>query len=465
MKNKKWFKPLLIVLAVLVVYILFNQIDIKATPMKEEESQPPALAANDGFYLLSAMQEPDQVDVYQPQVVKRYNQLYFSKEVDKNFINQFQFDRNQKRIWQKGPESEKQMRAINWPGDFRQDKCLHVLQHKAILRQMQQEKKVFLERYKKLLESVTFNDLSTVKYMDIKSVPLLHWLRLTKLYTSIQLADALDGNWKPAVANLIKQINFVKRHNKSARLYVTSLIFKAVAKIPLWGLASLMNQPNCPDEVYEHILQGLPDMTYEEFGTTSMANYEGIPGVKRYFKNRTYLQKMPWLERLSYKLLMQNNRTQQYWEDYYHHIIRYEKTPPYQWEGDFKPKNPKRGLIWWLQNPVGKIWYSHFLKGSHRTMAFVLKSYSLLTTHDMVRISADLHLHYNPDKSIEENLKGLKTYQTLLDPCSGKPYIWHDKKQILYSLGTDRDDDGGKGDPITSLDTDFVLPVIIYLNR
>jgi hypothetical protein len=60
-------------------------------------------------------------------------------------------------------------------------------------------------------------------------------------------------------------------------------------------------------------------------------------------------------------------------------------------------------------------------------------------------------------------LNGLKSYQTLLDPCSGKPYIYNEEKQIIYSLGTDRDDDGGKGEPIASLDTDFVLPLVSHM--
>ena len=73
----------------------------------------------------------------------------------------------------------------------------------------------------------------------------------------------------------------------------------------------------------------------------------------------------------------------------------------------------------------------------------------------MTRISAELHLNYTPGKPVQDILNGLETYQTLLDPCSGKPYIWNGQKQILYSLGIDRDDYGGKGYPITSLDTDI----------
>ncbi len=453
-------------MVVLIVYVVFNQIDTKAIPVEQDQSSLPALTATDGFYLLCAMQEPESVDIYQEQTIKKYNKIFSTKFKIKDSKELINFTKNQKRIWKGSPQSAEQMKAINWPNDFRQDKCLHVLQHKDTLLQMKEEKKIFIERYERALASETFNDLSSLDHLDMKTIPLLHWLRMTKLYTSIQLAEALDGNWQQAVTNLIQQLDFAKRHNKSARLIITNLIFKAAAKIPLWAMASLMNQPNCPQEVYEQILQAMPDMTYEEFGTTSLENYEGIPGNRRYFQKRSYLLEISGFEKLFTRLLMQNNRTQRYYEDYFKYLISFEKTAPYKWFEEFKPKNPKKGILWWLQNPVGKSWASRHLKGSAKSnFAMVLKSYSLLTTYDMVRISADLHLHYNPDQSILENLKGLKTYQILLDPCSGKPYIWHEKKQILYSLGTDRDDDGGKGDPITSLDSDFVLPVVLYLNK
>ena len=92
----------------------------------------------------------------------------------------------------------------------------------------------------------------------------------------------------------------------------------------------------------------------------------------------------------------------------------------------------------------------------------ILKSYRIKTLYHMILISAELHSKYKPAQSIEENLKGLETYHTLLDPCSGKPYKWNGKKQVLYSLGTDRDDDAGKSN-YKSIDTDFAIPVILYV--
>ena len=68
---------------------------------------------------------------------------------------------------------------------------------------------------------------------------------------------------------------------------------------------------------------------------------------------------------------------------------------------------------------------------------------------------------YDPAKSVQENLDLLASYQTV-DPCSGKPYIWNEDKQILYSIGIDRVDGGGTYDRET-IRTDVVLPCVLYL--
>jgi hypothetical protein len=80
-----------------------------------------------------------------------------------------------------------------------------------------------------------------------------------------------------------------------------------------------------------------------------------------------------------------------------------------------------------------------------------------------VKISAELHLNYDPDKPVQEILNSLESYK-LLDPCSGKPYKWNDEKQLLYSIGTDRKDNGGETNLYHKIEgTDFAIPVILYL--
>ncbi|UCH98001.1 MAG: hypothetical protein JSV88_14425, partial [Candidatus Aminicenantes bacterium] len=96
-------------------------------------------------------------------------------------------------------------------------------------------------------------------------------------------------------------------------------------------------------------------------------------------------------------------------------------------------------------------------------MGAIFKSYMKKAVYDMVRISAELHLKYDPDKPVQEILNGLEAYKTL-DPCSGKPYKWNDEKQLLYSIGTDRVDNAGETNIYRKIaGSDYAIPVILYL--
>jgi len=82
----------------------------------------------------------------------------------------------------------------------------------------------------------------------------------------------------------------------------------------------------------------------------------------------------------------------------------------------------------------------------------------------LTRISVELHLEYDPNKPVMETLMGLESYK-IQDPCSGKPYTWDEQKQRLYGFGTDKDDDNGKMDYRYPLDSDFAIPVILYIKN
>ncbi len=120
------------------------------------------------------------------------------------------------------------------------------------------------------------------------------------------------------------------------------------------------------------------------------------------------------------------------------------------------------GAFWWLQNMVGKVLLD--VANSDNFIGMVYKSYMLKTSHDMVHIAADLHRSYDPARPVQAQLNDLASYRELLDPCSGKPYIWNEAKQILYSIGIDRrDNQGDTRNYETWQDSDYALPVTLYV--
>ncbi|MCK5057627.1 MAG: hypothetical protein KAT34_13280, partial [Candidatus Aminicenantes bacterium] len=62
---------------------------------------------------------------------------------------------------------------------------------------------------------------------------------------------------------------------------------------------------------------------------------------------------------------------------------------------------------------------------------------------DMLRICTEFHLKFNTEKPISEILETLDNYKSI-DPFSGKSYLYNEKKKIIYSVGINRVDDGGK---------------------
>ncbi len=60
----------------------------------------------------------------------------------------------------------------------------------------------------------------------------------------------------------------------------------------------------------------------------------------------------------------------------------------------------------------------------------------------MLRLSAKLHSKYNNYKDENEVLNLVNSFDEI-DPFSGKPFVWDKKKQLLYSLGSEGEDNGG----------------------
>jgi hypothetical protein len=288
---------------------------------------------------------------------------------------------------------------------------------------------------------------------------LLALIHTSKLFCQLQILDSLEGNWDEGVEQLLSQINFGKKMGVFSRALINQIISKFLIRDGLWTLSCLMNREECPRHIYQKILDGLPDLGYKEYGTRNafvaelVVSQNCIDGNKHFEGNFNFIS---WL-------FIQKNRTKKYLNDYFtKFILEYEKTPPYKWKGDLLDMVPKyNGWFWWLHNPGGKVFYRKWIANNHEV---ILRSYRLKTWYDMVKISAELHLKYDPEQPMEENLHQLKTYNKLFDPCTGKPYKWNEEKQVLYSFGVDRDDDlGVVAEKSKEWDTDFAIPVILFV--
>jgi hypothetical protein len=164
------------------------------------------------------------------------------------------------------------------------------------------------------------------------------------------------------------------------------------------------------------------------------------------------------MKRLSHAFFLQENRTVGYMNRFIKKIKYLDETPPHRWQTGSTVtltgivKAPE--VFSWLINPAGKSIYHSY---RYKYFNMISQAHQTRALYDLVRISAEFHLEDNPGEPVEEVLERLAAYKTI-DRCSGKPYKWNPQKRILYSIGTDRRDNGGVMDCKTTT-SDFALPV------
>ena len=95
----------------------------------------------------------------------------------------------------------------------------------------------------------------------------LFGLLYSKLYDWLCVLDAMEGNWDSAINRLLSHIDFEKKVLKNTRVLIINLVAKRVMQHSLWILTNLLNQPDCPREVYHKILDRLKPITVSEVGT------------------------------------------------------------------------------------------------------------------------------------------------------------------------------------------------------
>ena len=255
---------------------------------------------------------------------------------------------------------------------------------------------------------------------------------------------------------------------KGSRILVLNLVAKAVMIRTLHAVSYLMNRKECPQSVYQMVIQRMPALQYKEFVTRDSFVGEFLAMGSVVSRGKVTIafkigEAFSLWEKIVVFLTYKRNRVSKMHLEFIKRCINFEKTPPFKWESGIESINMPRtkGGFWWLHNPGGKVlnyyWNANLSK-------VIFKSYRLKSVYDMVRIAAELRLNYSPDKPVQEILDGLDVYQKLIDPCSGKPYRWNNQKQILYGIGADRkDNDGIQLKDWNDIHTDHNVPVILYI--
>jgi hypothetical protein len=461
----------LILAALLVLWVVAQRFDTAPAPslFTMKDVPPASFDRSNGFYILWALPEPPETDMMSDGFIEKFRQLFDPSYDNEKYVKAFDFaafKQKYGRYREKFKKLDLRIGSDHMTGDW----CEEVLRKKPLLAPLDPDLQVLCQRFRMMIDSKTFEDFISVD-SDAPLPNLLAWLQAAKVYTAMNMLVALDGGWETGVSSLLDMADFGKRAVKGSRFLIVNLIGKAVLALPLQAVAALMNRKECPAAVYELVLKRMPPLEYEEFGTRKSLvcevlafNYDFIENPWHDSPYRPY----GFWERMFVKLFLVKNQTMNYADEIIKQFIQMEQTPPWQWQSDTIAAGPiKTGPFWWLRNAGGKLLlesYNDYAMGYKRgegIYAVIFKAYQKKALYDMVKISAELHLKYIPEKPVQEILNGLDSYR-VPDPCSGKPYIWNGEKQVLYSIGTDRVDNNGTSNQAT-MATDVVLPIVLSI--
>lgn len=451
--------------AVLVLmFVLVNRFDIPEPPggFSRNDMVAASYDASNGFYRFWTLNEPEGADIESPEVLDKYRRLFDPAEGDKRDLSIHNWDHKAYRARSAGWRDMLGMNLYPDPGkDTGHYLETRLLELEPKIDGLRPKIAFMTERYHKLVNTSVVTDFTAAFRWDVPVFDHLIWIRLARFYVAAKALDAMNGDWQQGVDAIIKHVEFNRKLSRNSRVFITNLLTKEMARFSLEALATIMNRPDCPPEVFQQVLTGLPPLAGDDFSSSPSLTFEYVvfkayleSGIKK--DNRVYGDVF---DSLGAKLFLQENRTLAYLLDDINELIHLEAAPPHQWTAEEKINRPRRLIkktFWWLINPVGKMLYaSRYARGNNPVTA--AKTHRVRIVYQLTRIAAELHLKDDPSKPVSEVLGQLETYKTP-DPGSNRPFIWNGKKGVFYSVAVNGKDDGGLPGQ-AGMDDDFVIPV------
>lgn len=407
----------------------------------EKDLAPASFEPANGFYLFLALPEPPGIDIHSPQVIDKYRAIYDPGFKKKNSPKET------------GPNRVSPPETRDYRGSY--SKILKIMERayfygglysgerKKIL-SFKKELSFLLERYRRMINVEIFEDFTGPDF-DLNSFPYQPYMCASGLFLAVNVCDALEGKWETAAENILKQVGFLKKFLKTARHEHYNLSMYILTSVIL-DLGRLIDRESCPPWLYSRVLKEIPPLSKQEL----------LPGnslISFYLYIANYLDNLPF-----WKIYIQKERAKQYYLDFFQAQKAYARECPYRRKSSFRDvfmkfRSQRKKILFLgvdslLENfQINKVEYPRYIQRAYRTRVL----------YDLVRLSAELRLKYDPGKTFAENLEGLDTYK-LIDPFSGKPYKYSRERNVLYSVGRDRKDNNGVVSFNTTKPSDIAVP-------
>lgn len=437
---------LVVVGAIIAVVFLINLIDEKLNPLMytEKDLSPASSDKSNGFYILWGLAEPEEIDPQSDEYARSIQDKLNNKYID-TFEKGFFDSKAYRSLFN---DYSAAIDKIKIPQLFSDKWISSLISQAQTLDQVAQACALPLKRYNRLIDTPVFEDFTPPKINS--PIPnIIAWLKILRLFSVIETLDALHGNWEKAANRLLDNIDFSEKVGKGSRMWI---IFHLSNNTALWSLSALMNimnHPDCPPSIHNLVFNRLSSIKPRKNVLKNILISECLSSCSVLDNFETYKNiedQSIFFRILPQDFLLQTNATKNYFYDSFSKFMSMESLQPFQWKttnaDELASKMPNKKFLWWIQNPVGKTIYMMTMPHFHSPATSYYRTRAYLS---LTRIIAELHLKDTGQGEILPILQTLDSYKAI-DPFSGKPFLWNNSTQRLYSIGQNFKDEKGAGD-------------------
>ncbi len=357
--------------------------------------------------------------------------------------------------------------------------------------EFQQRFATLLLRYGKLLRARELKDFTPLNW-ECPSRSLHLATNTAKLFTASRVLAALDGQWPEAGSGLLDELDAGLRLIGSGRTIKVNALGRTMVELSLRALASLLNRTDCPPAFVRLMLDRLPERPIRAFGTGPvracnwMSFAASLARVKKsrivdplllkdYFRDPSAFYAIVGFVGISRlhlftaahalaAFLIKENESVAMLRNFWNEVGALENAPPWSWSPSRlrQRRFPEAvaGSFWWLRNPLGKMMVQSAVPYYWPILRqYVYRSRELQVRYDLARLLARARLAAGAEMKLAEAALRRLLAAGERDPFSGASYRFSRERKVLYSIGSDRNDDDGREQLEIWRNSDIALPI------
>lgn len=445
------------------------------------------LESGNGFFLIWGFAEPPETDLLGLDFRKQALELFSARPGNYLFRTRYgqwltrlniSFHQNWQRPNLYFPRLEEEV-------------CAYFAERRAQIMEQRQRYDVPLRRYRQVLLAVDLEDFTPLGW-EFPNRSFLLATFTAKLFAASRALAAIDGDWQKAGDDLLAALTAGLKLIKTGRSLKINSLGKIMVELSLRTLGSILNRNDCPADVIRSILERLPSRPIKEFGTATARNFvlmsfaHALERVKKdkivdpfllkdYFHDPADFFAMERLVAMSgprffltvhalAAFFLKENETASMLRAFWDSVGILEETPPWQW--DSEPMQQRLlpdstvGPFWWLRNPMGKMMVRSSVPHLWPVLRnYVYRSLEMKIRYDLLRLLICIRLEKNSINARESAPILALLAAAEHDPYSGQPYRYNPSLNVIYSIGPDREDNGGREKPLSTSASDIAVAV------